>query len=146
MLVLSSPSGSGQDDAVADAADRYPHRAVDLGDDAQPRPGEVEAGTIASSMKGASTPWWRAATLWNGRGVREPLRHAAAPVERALAMGRDVLRHRLASPQQLREKGRDDLVSVFCAAATIPDLEARLRTRAQDADEVIPRPHGQGRQ
>src|SRR5215813_8563035 len=39
--------------------------------------------------------------------------------------------------QQLREKGRDDLVSIFVLPPSIADLEARLRTRAQDADDVI---------
>jgi guanylate kinase len=37
----------------------------------------------------------------------------------------------------LREKGRDDLVSVFVLPPSIPDLEARLRQRAQDSDDVI---------
>ncbi len=32
--------------------------------------------------------------------------------------------------QQLREKGRDDLVSVFVLPPSIPDLEQRLRERA----------------
>jgi guanylate kinase len=60
------------------------------------------------------------------------------PVERALAMGRDVLFDiDWQGTQQLREKGRDDLVSVFVLPPSIPDLEARLRTRAQDADDVI---------
>jgi guanylate kinase len=39
--------------------------------------------------------------------------------------------------QQLREKGRDDLVSVFVLPPSIPDLEQRLRTRAQDTPDVI---------
>ena len=39
--------------------------------------------------------------------------------------------------QQLREKGRADLVERVRAAAVDSDLEQRLKTRAQDADEVI---------
>jgi len=73
-----------------------------------------------------------------GRGVREPLRHAAAPVERALAMGRDVLFDiDWQGTQQLREKAAMISSVFFVLPPTIPDLEARLRTRAQDADEVI---------
>ncbi len=41
--------------------------------------------------------------------------------------------------QQLREKARDDLVSVFVLPPSIPELERRLHTRAQDDDEVIQR-------
>src|SRR5262249_56126361 len=39
--------------------------------------------------------------------------------------------------QQLREKAVRDLVSIFVLPPSIPDLEQRLRTRAQDTDEVI---------
>jgi guanylate kinase len=38
--------------------------------------------------------------------------------------------------QQLREADRD-LVSIFVLPPSITDLELRLRTRAQDSDEVI---------
>ena len=47
--------------------------------------------------------------------------------------------------QQLREKADRDLVSIFVLPPSIPDLERRLRTRAQDSDERDPRAHGQGR-
>jgi guanylate kinase len=61
-----------------------------------------------------------------------------APVERALSAGRDVLFDiDWQGTQQLREKGRADLVSVFVLPPSIPDLEARLRTRAQDSDDII---------
>jgi guanylate kinase len=39
--------------------------------------------------------------------------------------------------QQLREKLRQDLVSVFILPPSIPELERRLHTRAQDDDKVI---------
>ena len=60
------------------------------------------------------------------------------PVERALRAGRDVLFDiDWQGTQQLREKGRADLVSVFVLPPSIPDLEARLRSRAQDSEDVI---------
>ena len=56
-----------------------------------------------------------------------------APVEKALAGGRDVLFDiDWQGTQQLREKGRADLVSVFVLPPSIPDLEQRLKSRAQD--------------
>ena len=60
------------------------------------------------------------------------------PVEKALKQGRDVLFDiDWQGTQQLRESARDDLVSVFLLPPSIPELERRLHTRAQDSDEVI---------
>ena len=39
--------------------------------------------------------------------------------------------------QQLREKARADVVSVFILPPSAGDLEKRLHSRAQDSDEVI---------
>jgi guanylate kinase len=61
-----------------------------------------------------------------------------APVERALAAGRDVLFDiDWQGTQQLREKADRDLATVFVLPPSIGDLERRLRTRAQDSDAVI---------
>jgi guanylate kinase len=60
------------------------------------------------------------------------------PVDEVLAQGRDVLFDiDWQGTQQLREKAAGDLVSIFVLPPSIPDLEQRLRTRAQDSDEVI---------
>jgi guanylate kinase len=60
------------------------------------------------------------------------------PVQRALDAGRDVLFDiDWQGTQQLREKADRDLVSVFVLPPSIPDLERRLKSRAQDSDEVI---------
>jgi guanylate kinase len=61
-------------------------------------------------------------------------------VEAALASGRDVLFDiDWQGTQQLREKARSDLVSVFVLPPSTEQLEQRLRSRAQDSDEVIRR-------
>ena len=39
--------------------------------------------------------------------------------------------------QQLREKARGDMASIFVLPPTIPELERRLRLRAQDMEHVI---------
>ena len=55
-----------------------------------------------------------------------------APVEAALAAGRDMLFDiDWQGTQQLREKARDDLVSVFVLPPSVPELERRLRSRAR---------------
>jgi guanylate kinase len=61
-----------------------------------------------------------------------------APVETALSAGQDVLFDiDWQGTQQLREKARADVVSVFILPPSAADLEKRLHTRAQDSDEVI---------
>jgi guanylate kinase len=61
-----------------------------------------------------------------------------APVEAALSAGQDVLFDiDWQGTQQLREKARADVVSVFILPPSAADLERRLHTRAQDSDEVI---------
>jgi guanylate kinase len=62
------------------------------------------------------------------------------PVMSALGQGRDVLFDiDWQGTQQLREKARGDLVSVFILPPSIPELERRLKSRAQDDYETIHR-------
>jgi guanylate kinase len=64
----------------------------------------------------------------------------AKPVLESLAAGRDVLFDiDWQGTQQLRDKARSDLVSVFVLPPTIPELERRLHARAQDDYETIHR-------
>jgi guanylate kinase len=59
-------------------------------------------------------------------------------VEEALSSGRDVLFDiDWQGTQQLREKARADVVSVFILPPSAADLERRLHSRAQDSDDVI---------
>jgi guanylate kinase len=61
-----------------------------------------------------------------------------APVEAALKSGRDVLFDiDWQGTQQLKEKGRDDLVTVFILPPSTRDLERRLITRAQDSPDIV---------
>jgi len=63
-----------------------------------------------------------------------------AAVAAALAVGRDVLFDiDWQGTQQLREKARSDLVSLFVLPPSIDELERRLHSRAQDDVEVIRR-------
>jgi guanylate kinase len=64
----------------------------------------------------------------------------AKPVMEALAAGRDVLFDiDWQGTQQLRDKAPADLVSVFVLPPSVPELERRLRSRAQDDYETINR-------
>ena len=61
-----------------------------------------------------------------------------APVEQALTVGGDVLFDvDWQGTQQLAERAREDLVSVFILPPSTKELEERLRTRAQDSNQVV---------
>ena len=60
------------------------------------------------------------------------------PVEDSLSNGRDVLFDiDWQGAQQLTQAAADDLVKVFILPPDMRELERRLRTRAQDSDDVI---------
>ncbi|HAQ00396.1 MAG TPA: guanylate kinase, partial [Rhodospirillum rubrum] len=61
-----------------------------------------------------------------------------APVEAALARGCDVLFDiDWQGTQQVAEKARTDLVSIFILPPSVGELERRLKGRAQDSDAVV---------
>ena len=63
-----------------------------------------------------------------------------AAVEQMLGAGRDVLFDiDWQGTQQLGEKARDDLVSVFVLPPSTAELERRLRSRAADSEEEVQR-------
>jgi guanylate kinase len=62
------------------------------------------------------------------------------PVMDALARGQDVLFDiDWQGTQQLKERAREDLVSIFVLPPSHAELERRLRQRAQDTDDVVRR-------
>src|ERR1700678_3916020 len=140
MLVLSSPSGAGKTTLSRMLLDRYGNIELSVSvTTRKPRPGEIDgkdyhfidrARFDALAARGDLLEW--AEVFGNHYGTPR------GPVEQVLAEGRDVLFDiDWQGTQQLREKGRDDLVSVFVLPPSIPALEARLRTRAQDTETVI---------
>jgi guanylate kinase len=140
MLVLSSPSGAGKTTLSRLLLERDP--AIELSVSVttrKPRPDEVEGrdyhfidrARFDAMVAGGDLLEW-AEVFGNRYGTPR------GPVESVLAAGRDVLFDiDWQGTQQLREKGRADLVSVFVLPPSIPDLEARLRSRAQDSEDVI---------
>jgi guanylate kinase len=140
MFVLSSPSGAGKTTLSRLLIDRSPGLRMSVSATTRPmRPGEVEGRDYffvdkprfeAMASQGELLEW---ATVFDNRyGTPR------APVEAALASGQDVLFDiDWQGTQQLREKARADVVSVFILPPSAADLEKRLHSRAQDSDEVI---------
>jgi guanylate kinase len=140
MFVLSSPSGAGKTTLARRLLGEVEGLSMSVSVTTRPmRPGEVEGRDYFFIDK----PRFDAMTAGG-----DLLEHAPvfdnfygtprAPVEAALSAGRDVLFDiDWQGTQQLREKARADVVSVFILPPSAADLEARLHSRAQDSDAVI---------
>jgi guanylate kinase len=140
MFVLSSPSGAGKSTLSRMLIERMPGLKMSVSATTRPkRPGEtdgrdyffVDKPKFEAMVKKRELLEW--ATVFDNRyGTPR------APVEAALSAGQDVLFDiDWQGTQQLREKARADVVSVFILPPSAADLEKRLHTRAQDSDEVI---------
>jgi guanylate kinase len=140
MFVLSSPSGAGKT-TLTRMLLRADHR-VKLSISVTTRPkrrGEVngrdyrfiDRSSFDKMVKDGELLEW-AEVFGHHYGTPRQ------PVDEALRAGRDVLFDiDWQGTQQLREKARDDLVSVFILPPTAMELERRLKTRAQDSRAVI---------
>lgn len=140
MLVLSSPSGAGKSTIARAllAADSGLTMSVSA-TTRPPRPGEVEGRdyqflAMAAFERMVADGAFLEHALVFGNRYGTP----RAPVERVLVAGGDVLFDvDWQGTQQLREAARADLVSVFILPPSLAELERRLRTRAQDPDDVV---------
>jgi guanylate kinase len=140
MLVLSSPSGAGKTTLSRKLLQSDPGVELSVSvTTRKQRPGEidgrdyhfVDAARFDAMVANDELLEW-AHVFGNRYGTPR------APVDAALARGRDVLFDiDWQGTQQLRERANRDLVSIFVLPPSIPDLERRLRARAQDSDEVI---------
>ena len=141
LIILSSPSGAGKSTLARrlmkwDPTLRFSVSATTR----QPRSGETDG--VEYFFKTRS----EFAAIVEADGMLE---HAEVfgnfygtpkePVESAMAQGRDTLFDiDWQGGQQIRRSSlAKDVVSIFILPPSIADLEARLRTRAQDSDEVI---------
>jgi guanylate kinase len=142
MLVLSSPSGAGKTSISRRLLATEPELEMSVSVTTRPkRPGEV-AGVDYHFLE---------PTEFKLRVNRQELLEWAkvfghyygtprAPVEAALAAGRDVLFDiDWQGTQQLAERAPEDLVSVFILPPSTGELERRLRRRAQDSSEEVAR-------
>jgi guanylate kinase len=140
MFVLSSPSGAGKTTLSRMLIERMPGLKMSVSATTRAmRPGEVDGRDyrfvdktrFEAMVKDDELLEW-ATVFDNSYGTPR------APVETALSAGQDVLFDiDWQGTQQLREKARADVVSVFILPPSAGDLEKRLHSRAQDSDEVI---------
>ena len=140
MFVLSSPSGAGKTTLSRLLIDRMPGLKMSVSATTRPmRPGEVDGRDYHFIDKARFEQMSKRDELLESATVFDN-RYGTprGPVEAALSAGQDVLFDiDWQGTQQLREKARADVVSVFILPPSAGDLEKRLHSRAQDSDEVI---------
>ncbi len=140
LLILSSPSGAGKTTLSRALLDGDPGITLSVSvTTRRPRPGEVDgrdyyfvdAATFdAMAEKGQLLEWAR--VFQNSYGTPR------APVEKAIAEGRDVLFDiDWQGAQQLNESMAEDIVRVFVLPPSGDALERRLKSRAQDPPDVV---------
>ena len=140
MLVLSSPSGAGKTTISRKLMELDDNLTISVSSTTRTkRPNEIDGthyhfvGEQRFREMVEHGDFLEHATVF-GHRYGTP----RAPVETALAQGRDVLFDiDWQGTQQLAEKARKDLVSVFVLPPSTVELERRLRSRAQDPDDVV---------
>jgi guanylate kinase len=140
LLVLSSPSGAGKTSLSRALLEQDAHISLSVSvTTRKPRPGEVDGRDYFfvddakfKSMAADDQLLEWATVFGNSYGTPR------APIEKAIAEGRDVLFDiDWQGTQQLSERMAGDLVRVFVLPPSGEALESRLKTRAQDPPEVV---------
>ncbi len=132
MLVLSSPSGAGKTtlSRLLLRSDRKVELSISVTTDGRDYH-FIDRGRFDDMVARGELLEW-AEVFGHRYGTPR------APVIKALHAGRDVLFDiDWQGTQQLREKARTDLVSVFILPPTAKELGRRLKRRAQDSKTVI---------
>ncbi len=140
MLVLSSPSGAGKSTISRNLLESDPSFELSISVTTRARRG--------SEIDGRHYHFRSRREFESMRDNDELLEWAEvhgnfyatprAPVETALSEGRDMLFDiDWQGAEQLRDKMRADIVSIFILPPTMRELKGRLRRRAEDTDDVI---------
>jgi guanylate kinase len=142
MLVLSSPSGAGKTTLSRMLLASDPGIALSVSATTRAmRPTEVEGKDYFFISPQEFESWVKQDAFLEHAVVFEN-RYGTpkGPVEDALVSGRDVLFDiDWQGTQQMKDKVREDLVSIFILPPSHAELERRLKTRAEDSDEVVAR-------
>ncbi len=140
MLVLSSPSGAGKSTIARNLLEHDPGLELSVSVTTRPRrPSEIDGVHyhFISQREFDRLRDSEALLEWaevHGNCYGTP----REPAEAAMADGRDMLFDiDWQGAEQLNEKMRADIVSIFILPPSMGELKTRLRRRAEDSDAVI---------
>ena len=140
LLVLSSPSGAGKSTLSKLLLKKDDDINMSVSMTTRPaRPGEVDGKDYNFvSQEEFDDLVAKDGFLEHATVFEHSYGTPAVPVEAALKAGNDVLFDiDWQGTQQLNDKVEHDLVRVFILPPSKTELEKRLKTRAQDSDEVV---------
>lgn len=140
LIILSSPSGAGKSTLAKrlmlwDQTLRFSVSATTRA----PRPGEQDGREYFFRSRAAFKAMVTAGEMLEHAEVFGNFYGSPkAPVEKAMAEGRDTLFDiDWQGGQQIKQAMSGNVVSIFILPPSIAELERRLRSRGQDSDEVI---------
>ena len=142
MLVVSSPSGAGKTTLTRNLLEQEENVSLSISVTTRVRrPSEIDGVHYHFISKRRFEAMRDSDELLESAEVHGNLYGTPRePVERALASGRDVLFDiDWQGTQQLYQKMRNDVVSVFVLPPSASELKIRLERRAEDTDETIAR-------
>ena len=140
MLVVSSPSGAGKTTLTRSLVEKDRNLKLSISVTTRPkRPSEVDGVHYNFISRSRFEAMRRAGELLEFAKVHGNLYGTPRrPVEKALEAGHDVLFDiDWQGAQQLYQKMRADVVSVFVLPPSARELKARLERRAQDSGDTI---------
>jgi guanylate kinase len=141
LIILSSPSGAGKSTLSRRLLELDPEVRFSVSATTRPpRPGEIEGREYFFKSRREFEAMVEAGEMLEHAEVFGNLYGTPrAPVEAAIAGGRDVLFDvDWQGGQQIRNSSlRDAVVSIFILPPSIAELESRLRVRGQDAEHVM---------
>lgn len=140
MIVLSSPSGAGKTTLTRRLLAQDSQIAMSVSVTTRPpRPGEREGQDYYFITKDKFAELEADDQLLEHARVFDNYYGTPRePVEDALAEGKDIVFDiDWQGAQQLTEAAADDLVKIFILPPNMRELEQRLKTRAQDSNDVI---------
>lgn len=140
MLIMSSPSGAGKTTITRELLKRDGNITMSISATTRPpRPGEKDGEDYYFVSKEEFDRMVKSGEMMEHAKVFDNYYGTPRmPVETALSKGHDVLFDvDWQGARDLRQAAGYDQASIFILPPSIEELERRLHTRAQDADEVV---------